>query len=146
MKMNYEIETPKDFLSVIEEIIPQSDSNSTLVIAIVGDLGAGKTAFVQQLAHYFGITEPVTSPTFGIMKSYEIEDSPQFEKLIHIDAYRIEDAGEVGPLRLEEVLRTPAAVVCIEWPERIDNILPEERIVVEITPTDSETRLVQVTR
>lgn len=139
------VKTPADFASIIEEIVTP-DSKSPLIITLVGDLGAGKTTFTQQLAIYLGITEPVTSPTFGIMKSYEIENNPVFDELVHMDTYRIEDISEAKPLRIEELLHRPKTLICIEWPERIAEIVPKQRTEVSIRITKNEEREVSVAR
>ena len=114
------------------------------LVTLTGDLGAGKTTFTQQLAKHLGVTEPVTSPTFGIMKSYELLDHPQFDQLVHIDAYRIDDISEAGPLRLVELWQQPRTLICLEWPERIAEILPPEIVAVQIEIGDGELRKVTV--
>lgn len=139
------VATPADFLPVIDQVLmtPQFGSGAQLV-CLVGDLGAGKTTFTQQLAAQLGVMEPVVSPTFGIMKLYNLVDHPGYDQLVHIDAYRIEDISEVGPLRLQEVLNTPRTLVCLEWPENIAEMLPEEKIEVVIEIGEGEVRIVTV--
>lgn len=112
----------------------------TQVISLTGNLGAGKTTLVQQLARELGILETVTSPTFTIMKSYLVPPTNQFQKLIHIDAYRIESLAELKPLSLEEVLVTPGNLICIEWAERIAPVLPKDTIYLTLNLVDDDTR------
>ena len=147
MKNEYQIQAPDDFISVIEDILSSYKKSGlkNLVIALQGDLGAGKTAFTQQLAKYLGVTESVTSPTFIIMKQYEI-DSEDFDSLVHIDAYRIEDESEIEPLRLKEIVEQPNIVVCIEWPEIIPTVVPESAFQVEIYIGKDDIRTVQVSQ
>jgi tRNA threonylcarbamoyladenosine biosynthesis protein TsaE len=102
-----------------------------IVVALSGDLGAGKTTFVQQIAQILGVTETVTSPTFVIMKSYETTD-PIFENLVHMDAYRIEDDSELAPLNFSAVLAQPKTLLCIEWAERISTFLPPHTIKMDL--------------
>lgn len=97
--------------------------SKNVVVALSGDLGAGKTTFVQQLANILGITETVNSPTFVIMKLYDTEDAT-FSKLVHIDAYRIENSSEMNALHFSEILTTPETLICIEWAEKIADLLP----------------------
>lgn len=104
---------------------------SATVIALSGDLGAGKTTFVQQFAEILGVTETVTSPTFVLMKSYETTDEV-FEKLVHIDAYRIEDDSEMIPLNFATLLTEPNTLICIEWAERISAFLPARTIKIDL--------------
>jgi len=140
------VATPTDFAAVIVDILARvpAPRSHAFCITLTGDLGAGKTTFTQQLAQHLGITDHVTSPTFGIMKGYELPDQHIFERLIHIDAYRIEDIAEAGPLRLEEVFNDPNNIVCLEWPEKIAEILPADRVEVTIKIGEGEERVVTV--
>jgi tRNA threonylcarbamoyladenosine biosynthesis protein TsaE len=88
------------------------------VIALSGELGAGKTAYTKAMAQGLGIHELVTSPTFVLEKMYKIRDSA-FNRLVHIDAYRLTGGEDLKPLRFDELLKDPRALVVIEWPERI---------------------------
>lgn len=112
----------------------------TEIIALAGDLGAGKTTFVQQLAKELGIGEVVTSPTFTIMKKYEITTPSKFEHLVHMDAYRIESLDEVRPLGLELLMQQPRNLFCIEWAEKITAVLPEQTIYLKFVSLDEKTR------
>jgi len=107
-------------------------------IALSGDLGAGKTAFVKELAKHLGVTQEVTSPTFVVMKSYSIIEHSSFKTLTHIDAYRIDDEDEMRVLGLYELLKDPARLVCIEWPERIKNCIPENAINIHIALSQTD--------
>ncbi|MBI2004644.1 tRNA (adenosine(37)-N6)-threonylcarbamoyltransferase complex ATPase subunit type 1 TsaE [Patescibacteria group bacterium] len=98
--------------------------NKATIIALLGDLGAGKTTFVQALAKELGIADTIQSPTYVLMKSYHIPHHPRFARLIHIDAYRLEGAKEFAALRPERFLEDPHNLVCIEWPERVGGALP----------------------
>jgi len=95
---HFTVATPADFEPVVIAVLKKTTaiSQTAAIVTFTGDLGAGKTTFTQQLAKHLGITEPVVSPTFGIMKAYELLDHPRFDHLVHIDAYRIEDTSEVG--------------------------------------------------
>jgi len=142
----FSVVTPDNFAPVIDTVILRAQEivDQASVISLTGDLGAGKTTFTQQLAAYLGVTETVVSPTFGIMKSYELVDNKHFDQLVHIDAYRIEDISEVGPLRFEEIFKTKRTLICLEWPENIVEILPEQKVAVVITSKEGEERRVVV--
>lgn len=114
-----------------------------VVIALHGDLGAGKTTFVQTLGRALGITEQITSPTFTIMKGYETTDS-DFAHLIHMDAYRIEDLSELGPLRFSDILSSPQTLFCIEWAEKIASVLPAQALNISLTISSENTRTVHI--
>lgn len=141
----FSVATPRDYTVVIDYILSQPvAANTAQIITLVGDLGAGKTTFTQQLARQLGITEPVVSPTFVVMKSYQITDHPDYDQLVHIDAYRFEDESEAGPLGLAELFTQPRTLICLEWPERIAGILPKEKVEVEIEIGEGEEREVVV--
>ncbi|HEY0964582.1 MAG TPA: tRNA (adenosine(37)-N6)-threonylcarbamoyltransferase complex ATPase subunit type 1 TsaE [Candidatus Paceibacterota bacterium] len=130
---------------LLRELKTTLPSEGALVVALHGDLGAGKTTLVQTLGARLGITEAITSPTFTIMKHYETTDDV-FTTLIHMDAYRIESLTELGPLRFADMLREPHTLVCIEWGEKIQEALPASLIHVTLSAVDETTRTVQVTR
>ena len=97
---------------------------SATVIALQGELGSGKTTFAQAFGKIFGVKENMPSPTFVIMKFYDI-DFKGFKKLIHIDAYRIEKEEELLRLGWERILMDPENIILIEWPENVPNLIPE---------------------
>lgn len=97
------------------------------VLSLAGDLGAGKTTFVQGLAAGLGIYERVTSPTFVLMKEYLGGRYP----LMHIDVYRLARFQEVIDLGYEEML-DPSHIVVVEWGNVVEPLLPRERLTVEL--------------
>ncbi len=94
------------------------------VVALSGDLGSGKTTFTQSVGTYFGIKEPITSPTFVIQKTYPLTNKP-FDKLVHIDAYRLEDSEDIKSLGWDKLLLDSKTIIFIEWPEKIKDAIPE---------------------
>ena len=109
------------------------------VVALHGDLGAGKTTFVQAVARAFGVTADVVSPTFVIQKRYELHNQP-FRHLVHIDAYRLTEARELAVLGWDELLHDPGNLIFIEWPERVDELLPADTRHIHLTYIDASTR------
>ena len=109
------------------------------VIAFLGDLGAGKTAFCEGLAEGLGCTDPVSSPTFAIVNYYR---GPR--PLAHFDLYRIGDAEELDGIGFEEFFEKPG-VMLIEWSERVQQELPPHTIVVTLeNPGYDDTRRITV--
>jgi len=96
------------------------------LVTLSGELGSGKTTFVQSVARALGISEAVTSPTFVIEKIYNLKDQ-EFNKLIHIDAYRLENSLQLINLGWRDILSENGNVIFLEWPEKVADILPSER-------------------
>lgn len=125
---------------VLVRCIPKGEAT---VLVLTGDLGAGKTAFTKELSRHLGIAEVITSPTFVIMKSYTIPEHALFKTLVHIDAYRIESDDEMRVLGFEELLHDPTNIICIEWPEKIQSLLPVHKITVTLELNSDGTRTIQ---
>lgn len=131
---------------VRELLVTLSAKETATVLALAGDLGAGKTTFVQTLATELGVSEPVTSPTFTILKGYETTDTV-WSQLLHMDAYRIEDSSELGPLQFNDLINTPDTLFCIEWAEKISDYLPVDTVWLQFSNTTDDTaRTVQIRR
>jgi tRNA threonylcarbamoyladenosine biosynthesis protein TsaE len=96
--------------------------NSALILSLKGDLGAGKTTFIQGFALGLGIKQKILSPTFIIMNRYDVK-SKCFNNFYHIDCYRIEDYKELEVLEFKEIISDPKNIIAIEWPEKIKNDL-----------------------
>ena len=111
----------------------------TCTLALHGDLGAGKTTFVQGLARGFGITQPVTSPTFNL---YTVHRGPA-RSLVHLDAYRLETAAQVDALLIEEFLNPPWCLA-VEWPERVADWLPPGTLHLDLGITAGEQHTIRL--
>lgn len=109
--------------------LPKKD-NEALVVGLSGNLGSGKTTFIQAVARGLGVKENVTSPTFVIEKIYKTNNK-EFPWLVHIDAYRIESAREMEVLGFEELVEDPNNLILIEWPENVKEILPESALTIK---------------
>ncbi len=110
-----------------------------LIIALHGELGAGKTTFVQGLAKGLGVKQSVTSPTFLIMRHHTPRGG-SIRHFFHIDAYRIKNSKEVAAIGIRDVFSTPRSVVVIEWPEHLHIKLPRGTMRVKLHhgPRESE--------
>ncbi len=128
----------------LKEVLPEkSGSSKAVVVALSGDLGSGKTAFVQLVAKLFGIEETVISPTFIIEKIYRLKPgglARGFERFIHIDAYRLEKKEELKHLGWEELSADPKNIIFIEWPEKVGEAIPKDAIRLAFTFIDQTTR------
>lgn len=122
----------------IIELLKPDEAKAT-VLFLTGDLGTGKTTFTQSLARTLGLDLPVTSPTFVIQKTYEVEQGG-WQKLMHIDCYRLESGVELTKLGFNEWLASPNTLMVLEWPERVADILPEPDLKLAFKFIDDKTR------
>ncbi|MDD4989399.1 MAG: tRNA (adenosine(37)-N6)-threonylcarbamoyltransferase complex ATPase subunit type 1 TsaE [Candidatus Pacebacteria bacterium] len=127
----------KDFVSRIFD--SPKKLKSARVFGLHGDLGAGKTTFMQGVAKAFGVKEDVTSPTFVIEKLFKLKGG-QFEHLVHIDAYRLESSRELVNLGWKEISENLKNIIFIEWPEKVADILPKHIENIYFTHIDENTR------
>ena len=131
------------FAETILNTLTEHEARGATVLALHGDLGAGKTTFTQTLARTLGVHETVTSPTFVIMKGYPLQNQP-FTTLVHIDAYRIEEIDEMRVLGFETLLQEKSSIMCIEWAENIQELLPSDTLHIHFS-LKGEDRSVTIT-
>ncbi len=112
------------------------------VLALVGNLGAGKTVFVKGLAKSLGIEDNITSPTFVLMKIYQTQHE-KIKRLVHVDCYRLEKTEDLAEIGLADYLNDPENIVVIEWADRVVN-LPKNAININIDYIEGQTRRVRV--
>lgn len=115
------------------------------VVALRGDLGVGKTTFVQGLAEGLQIIEKITSPTFVFMRSYPIRTDGRQIQLHHIDLYRGQAGSDYKALGLEEIINGNDIAV-LEWAGKIEEGLPKRRIDIKISRIDERTRRINIER
>jgi tRNA threonylcarbamoyladenosine biosynthesis protein TsaE len=108
------------------------------VLALHGDLGAGKTTFVRGLARAWGIQEAVTSPTYNLYTIYQGE-----RQLIHLDAYRLDSGADLDALMIEDFLKSPWCFA-VEWPERIPDALPEDTWHLYLTINEDQSHQIRL--
>ena len=117
----------KKTASILAEAILESKTKEPVVIGLVGDLGSGKTTFVQGLARGLGIKRSVTSPTFLIIRSYKLK-AISYKLLFHIDAYRLKSSRELSALGFKKIISDSKNIVVIEWADKIKKILPKKMV------------------
>lgn len=111
------------------------------IFAFYGKMGTGKTTFIKSLCEELGVEDTINSPTFAIVNEYEDRDA---NTIFHFDFYRIKSLTEVYNMGYEEYFYSNAYCF-IEWPELIEELLPEEHIRVDITEGDDGARTIKVT-
>ncbi len=115
-----------------------------IIVALSGDLGAGKTAFTKKCAEYFHVADTITSPTFVIQKEYEIKQHTFLKKMIHIDAYRLEGAAELEYLGWKDNINRSENIIFIEWPTQVSGVDMPNVISINIEINESEKRIITV--
>ncbi len=121
----------------------KSKKQTACILAFSGDLGAGKTTLTQAIARELGVREKIISPTFVIMKSYKLQ-TKSYKFLIHVDAYRLEKDAELLRLGWQEIISDPENLVLIEWPERVQKIIPETAICINLSHEGDDTRCIEI--
>ena len=124
----------QEAVAFVEALTP--NSNSAVLVTLSGELGAGKTTFVQAVAQALGVEGVVTSPTFVIQKVYLLPEGHRFDRLIHIDAYRLSAIGELNALGFGELTSNKGNLIMLEWPEQVGGVaeLATLRILIETLP------------
>lgn len=113
------------------------------VFAFYGDMGAGKTTFINALCSVLGVDEDVTnSPSFSIVNEYR--SSTTAELIYHFDLYRLENLDEALDMGIEDYFDS-GAVCLLEWPERVEELLPDDTVRVKIHVNDDDSRTLQLT-
>lgn len=120
MRRQYISKSEQDTKKIAANLAKQIKSG---IIALSGELGAGKTTFVQGFAEGLGIKEKIISPTFVLIKQHRIPTSKI--QLHHIDLYRLEKKEEFANLGLEDLLNNSNQLILIEWAEKIKKLLPK---------------------
>ena len=144
MPMIYRSKSPKETQNIASDIVKKIDlfkTKGAIVVALEGELGAGKTVFVKGLARALKIKEKIKSPTFVLMRKY-LPGRQAGGNLYHLDCYRLRNEKDLIPLGIEEILNNPKNIVLIEWSERVKKILPKKHITVHIDHiSDTERKL-----
>ena len=112
------------------------------VLALYGELGGGKTTFVQGLSLGLGIERRVISPTFIIMRTYDLKDKVFY----HIDLYRTSSIKDIEGLGIEEIMGKPANILAIEWAEKMKELLPDKRIDIFFRYLEDNKREIKIIR
>jgi tRNA threonylcarbamoyladenosine biosynthesis protein TsaE len=136
--MNIVIKTKREIRSAVRKLLDQTKGKR--IYAFYGAMGAGKTTIIKALCEYLGAADLVSSPTFTLVNEYRTTGG---ESMYHIDFYRIKKHDEVFDFGIEEYL-TGEKYCFMEWPELVEDILPEETVRVRISVEENEERMLLV--
>ena len=137
--MEYVLKKLEDWEPIAVDVIHKIDSEKKTVIALRGDLGAGKTTFVKVLMKGLGSDELVNSPTFSIVNEYESD----WGTVYHMDLYRLDTIEELMDIGFEEYIASDSLCI-VEWPQLATAIIQDICILMEISITDEHDRLVKI--
>lgn len=135
--MEIKIQSLNDIHGAAREFIKAMDNNA--VFAFYGKMGAGKTTFIKALCEELGVTDMITSPTFAIVNEYRSEKTA--ELIYHFDFYRIKKLSEVYDMGYEDYFYS-GALCLIEWPELVEELLPEDAKKVKIEEQADGSRII----
>lgn len=130
--------------NLARKIIRTKPQKHACILALEGELGAGKTTFIQGFARALKIRQKITSPTFVLIKSYKLKTA-NYKLLYHIDAFRLKDWRELASLGIKEMFVIPENIILIEWAERVSPILSRKHTKIHIDHLGKNTRKITIT-
>ena len=142
---------PKELKKIAKDLAGNLMSRSrldmgggALVLALVGDLGSGKTTFARAFAEGLGVKEKIKSPTFIIFRKSNIKNK-NFLYFYHFDVYRINSEKEILNLGWKEIISNPENIVLAEWADKIENILPKNSVKINFKHLKGDKREMEIT-
>lgn len=128
-----------------EMLVPDVKRRGAFVVALVGELGSGKTTFVQGFAEALGVQERVLSPTFVILKFFRTKKQRGgISGLCHIDCYRLKETNELSTLGFAELVADPENIVVIEWADRLKGAVPKGALWLKFSVKGDMERVLEV--
>lgn len=126
--------------SLAKEILKLPIQGGAIVLCLEGNLGGGKTTFLQGFAKGLNIKQKILSPTFVIQKRFKIKNRNFF----HIDCYRLKNEKDILELNFLEIIKNPNNILAIEWPQKIRKVLPKNTILINFEFIDNNTRKITI--
>lgn len=137
-------ETGKIGQDLAKKILILPSQKKAFIIGLTGELGAGKTCFLQGFALELGIKEKILSPTFIIFRRFAVENA-KFKNFYHFDCYRIKNEKEMSLLGFEKIISDANNIVALEWPGRIKKLLPKNFLDIKFDFVDKDKRSIHIT-
>jgi tRNA threonylcarbamoyladenosine biosynthesis protein TsaE len=139
-------ETKKIAQIILKDLKSERPKKGAYVLALEGDLGGGKTTFLQGLAKALGIKDKILSPTFVIMRKFSIPENKKiiFNNFYHLDCYRIRDEQDILALGFSGIVSCRDNIVAVEWSEKIKKILPPGTTIIKFGFISGEKRKIEI--
>jgi len=133
---------------ILKKNLPAGKKNA-VIIALEGELGAGKTVFVRGVVKALKIKAKIKSPTFNLIKKYPLSSDTRYKihdtrYFYHLDCYRLRDYRDLKVLGIKEILDNPENIIFIEWSDRVKKILPKNHIRIHIDHVNANTRKIRI--
>ena len=122
-------------------VLENQTSGKPIICCLYGELGSGKTTFTQGFAKALGLSERILSPTFLVIRSYDLASE---KRLHHIDLYRMQSSHDIESVGIAELFSQPNAIILIEWPEKILDHIPKERWDITFNAEDETSRTITI--
>lgn len=149
MPVSYKFRSEKELAvfakRIAKEVLEKGQNKKAIVIALMGDLGAGKTTFTKNLFNFLGVKDVVTSPTFLLMRPYRLE-AEGFTVAYHFDWYRVEQEKEILDLGYKNIIENPNHIIVIEWADKFMKLLPAHTLWIELSHGKGRTERILVVR
>ena len=140
-------ETQKEGKEFAKKLFALENNSKATVVVLYGELGSGKTTFVQGFAKELGIKKRIISPTFIIVRKYRVrikDKGLMIKNFYHVDLYRANSEKDLEGLGLKEILEDPQNIVAIEWGEKLGSLLPKKRWDVRFEYLDKDKRKITI--
>ena len=127
--------------TITDELVSSLKPGETAtLVTLSGELGSGKTTACQMIGERLGVADTMVSPTFVLEKVYELDGAQGFQRLIHIDGYRLHSGEELTSLGLNDILADGKNLILLEWPEMVESALPRATVAITLTVHEDGTR------
>lgn len=132
--------------NILDNAAGRASPHHATLIAFSGDLGAGKTTMIKEIARQLGVGDDLQSPTFVIYKIYKTGPGMPWKTLVHADLYRLETAKEIFDLGWQQLLDDPDNLMVVEWPSRVPDAIPAWAGTVTLEHAQGETRNIDISK
>lgn len=140
--MVYQTSSPEQTQEIAKKLAQKYKNGG--IFALIGPLGTGKTTFVQGFAQGLGISQRLISPTFIVMRQYNIPGKSE-GKLYHLDLYRLDQIEQMENLGISEIFQNPKNIILIEWAEKLGKLLPKNAIKIKFKALLENRRQIEIT-